>query len=486
MDVIAWLMRQAGRLVWFLMGLLGRVLWAIPRAVRWVFGRRSNTTHGSARFASKRQIRKLGLLGDTGLIVGEHRGRILRYAKPAHAFTYAPTRAGKGIGAVIPNILDHPGSVVVIDIKGENAAVTRRHRSTLGPVYQFQPQHPDQSAAYNPMDFIRPDFAEDDAEALADLLVQPSGHGHFDTLSKATVMAVVLHVHHTHWSDPNGRTLCEVRRLLSLAKEEFEAFVAEKLMSSPVAAVRNAASNVMKASPEELGSILTSASRDMGVWDKETVQAISCISDIKLEAMKHQTVTIYLTVSPDALGPYGPWLRVMVGQLIAAMTRDATQPKHPVLFLLDEFPALGRVSAIEKGIGYLAGYGVSLWLVTQDIHQVADIYKGERWKSLFANCTVRQCFGVNDADSAELASRMLGTTTVQSHSEGYASDVDQWIGRRNQNQSEAGRPLMTPGEIMTMPDDRMLLFCDGWPIFAKKLDYRRMRRFRGIWDRWTT
>ncbi|MEQ9087081.1 MAG: type IV secretory system conjugative DNA transfer family protein [Pontimonas sp.] len=481
---MGWVVRQALRALWYGLLLVSQGLRQLIRLIPYLWKPGKADTHGSARFASKRQIRKLGLLRPTGLIVGEHQGRLLRYGKAAHAFTYAPTRAGKGIGAVIPNILDHPGSVVVIDIKGENAAVTRRHRSTLGPVYQFQPQNPDQSAAYNPMDFIRPDFAEDDAEALADLLVQPSGHGHFDTLSKATVMAVLLYVHHTHWSDPNGRTLSEVRRLLSLSKDEFEAFITEKLMASPITAIRNAVSNVMKAADEEFGSILSSASRDMGVWDKATVQAISCMSDIKLEALKHQTVTIYLTVSPDALGPYGPWLRVMVGQLIAAMTRDATQPKHPVLFLLDEFPALGRMSAIEKGIGYLAGYGVSLWLVTQDIHQVADIYKGERWKSLFANCTIRQCFGVNDPDSAELASRMLGTTTVQSHSEGYASDVDQWIGRRNQNQSEAGRPLMTPGEIMTMPDDRMLLFCDGWPIFAKKLDYRRMRRFRGMWDRW--
>jgi type IV secretion system protein VirD4 len=32
----------------------------------------------------------------------------------------APTRSGKGVGVVIPNLLNWPDSVVVLDIKGEN------------------------------------------------------------------------------------------------------------------------------------------------------------------------------------------------------------------------------------------------------------------------------------------------------------------------------------------------------------------------------
>jgi type IV secretion system protein VirD4 len=429
-------------------------------------------------------MRKLGLFGNRGFIVGKHKGRLLRYGQGEHLLTYAPTRKGKGVGAVIPNLLDHPGSAVVMDIKGENAAITQRRRRSFGRVLIFNPFDLEHSARYNPMDFIRPDHAEDDAEALADLLVIPSGHEHFDPLARATVMAMVLHVHHTHWSEPEARTLQKVRQLLSMSRDDFEEFLESKLMRSPVTAVRNAAATIQKAALEELSSILTSASRNMGVWDKPNVEEVSCTSDLHLEDLKSEVVSIYLTIPPDALHTYYPWLRVMVGQLIAAMTRAPAKPDNPVLFMLDEFPALGRMAAIEKGIGYLAGYGVSLWLVTQDLHQVATVYKGEAWKSMVANCTIRQCFGVQDADTAELVSRMLGTTTVQSHSEGYASNVDQFLGRRNENQSEAGRALLTPGEILTLEDDEMILFCKGWPVRATKLDYRREWRFRGMWDTW--
>ncbi|MEP3040748.1 MAG: type IV secretory system conjugative DNA transfer family protein [Hyphomicrobiales bacterium] len=480
MDVVAWFVRQAVRIVWFGLLLVGIGLHRLPRLIRFIAGFRRQATHGSAQFAGGRRIAKLGLFDERGFIVGKHKGHLLRYGKGEHLLTYAPTRKGKGIGAVIPNLLDHPGSAVVMDIKGENAAITARQRCSFGRVLIFDPFDLDRSAAYNPMDFIRPDHAEDDAEALADLLVIPSGHDHFDPLARA----MVLYVHHTHWSDPKTRTLQEVRRLLSISRDEFEEFLEIKLMQSPITAVRNAAATIQKAAFEELSSILTSASRNMGVWDKPNVERISCSSDLRLEDLKSGVVSVYLTIPPDALHTYYPWLRVMIGQLIAAMTRAPTMPDYPVLFMLDEFPALGRMAAIEKGIGYLAGYGVSLWLITQDLHQVANVYKGQAWKSIVANCTIRQCFGVQDADTAEMVSRMLGTTTVRSHSEGYASNVDQFLGRRNENQSEAGRALLTPGEILTLEDDEMILFCKGWPVRAKKLDYRREWRFRGMWDEW--
>jgi type IV secretion system protein VirD4 len=49
-----------------------------------------------------------------------------RFRQGGHILTCAPTGAGKGIGAVIPNRLDYPGSAFVLDFKGENYAVTAR------------------------------------------------------------------------------------------------------------------------------------------------------------------------------------------------------------------------------------------------------------------------------------------------------------------------------------------------------------------------
>jgi hypothetical protein len=102
-----------------------------------------STVHGSARFASEKEA-KAGLGGPRGLIVGrENRrgGKLMRYAGPAHLLTIAPTRSGKGVGAIIPNLLLADRSVLCIDPKGENARVTTRARRRFGPVHVLGAGH---------------------------------------------------------------------------------------------------------------------------------------------------------------------------------------------------------------------------------------------------------------------------------------------------------------------------------------------------------
>ena len=103
-------------------------------------GPAGDDTHGSARFATDRETRPLAQNGED-LLIGRDRksGKLLRYAGPAHLLTIAPTRTGKGVGTIIPNLLDYPGPVVCIDPKGENARVTARERGKFGPVHVLDP-----------------------------------------------------------------------------------------------------------------------------------------------------------------------------------------------------------------------------------------------------------------------------------------------------------------------------------------------------------
>lgn len=97
--------------------------------------------HGSARFDSNEEVRR-SLGGAAGLIVGrENRkgGQLLRYAGQAHLLTIAPTRSGKGVGAIIPNLLTTDRSVLCVDPKGENARITAAGRARFGPVYVLDP-----------------------------------------------------------------------------------------------------------------------------------------------------------------------------------------------------------------------------------------------------------------------------------------------------------------------------------------------------------
>ena len=167
-------------------------------------------SHGSARWGTVDEIRQGGHLVAPGKPGGFALGRVpdalagmdARFRFVGHVVTVAPTGSGKGIGAVIPNLLDYPGSALVLDVKGENAAVTARARRALGQaVYSVDPfaVNGDGGAAFNVLDRLdvwNPDCVSESA-ILADALVIAESKGdavHFDESAKNFLQGLMLHV----------------------------------------------------------------------------------------------------------------------------------------------------------------------------------------------------------------------------------------------------------------------------------------------------
>jgi type IV secretion system protein VirD4 len=139
-------------------------------------GDRESDTHGSARFATDKEAARL-TRASQGLLLGRdlRTGKLLRYGGPAHLLTMAPTRSGKGVGTIIPNLLTADRSVICIDPKGENARIAGRARNRFGPVFVLDhfgvTGRP--SAGFNPLAGLDPnglDVAEE-AATLAEALV---------------------------------------------------------------------------------------------------------------------------------------------------------------------------------------------------------------------------------------------------------------------------------------------------------------------------
>ncbi len=111
------------------------------------FGDMEGETHGSARFATNKEVAPL-THADSGLLIGRDgkTGKLLRYDGPAHLLTMAPTRTGKGVGTIIPNLLTADRSVPqgrkCQDRRPRPPAIRpgpcprplRRHRHNLGRV----------------------------------------------------------------------------------------------------------------------------------------------------------------------------------------------------------------------------------------------------------------------------------------------------------------------------------------------------------------
>ena len=139
--------------------------------------------HGDARFAGMAELTKSGFFkqSDTSVVVGKYNGQLLHYNGQQFALLAAPTRSGKGVGIVVPNLLHYKESVVVLDIKQENFNLTGGYRrDVLGQeVYLFNPFAEDgKTHRWNPFTYVSQDKNQriSDLMAIAAMLY-PDGDG---------------------------------------------------------------------------------------------------------------------------------------------------------------------------------------------------------------------------------------------------------------------------------------------------------------------
>ena len=143
---------------------------------------RQPTLHGAARWAKGSEARRAGLLGKEGLLLGRYGGGFIQFGGSEHVLLEAPTRSGKGVGVVIPNLLTWPDSLVVLDVKQENWEKSAGWRAKQGhQVLLFDPLDPDgRTARYNPFAHIRRDHPVeviDELQKIAAMLWPPPENG---------------------------------------------------------------------------------------------------------------------------------------------------------------------------------------------------------------------------------------------------------------------------------------------------------------------
>ncbi|HEY0329881.1 MAG TPA: type IV secretory system conjugative DNA transfer family protein [Rhodopseudomonas sp.] len=447
-------------------------------------------THGSARWASSWELLRSGALGGRGLIVGKKWGRFVRFNRDGFVLLFAPTRTGKGYSVVIPNLLTYPGSIIAIDIKGENQAVTARARARRGPVWTLNVLDPAASDSFNPLDMIQTGtwHEADDAKQLADLLIIPTHDGeHWDEKARALLATVMLYVCHKYRDDPELRTLAQVRALAAQDWPGLEATLRDAATLASISLREEATSLLAMDRSDEMKSIKSTMDKATAIWSVDKPAGIvSLRSDFKFEQLNRQTGTVYVMVPEEKLSIYRGFLRAIIGCAIYAMTRQKQHlPPIKTLFLLDEAAALGRIQPIEDGVGYLAAY-MNMIMVWQDLDQLERTYS--RARSIIANAGCKVAFNVSDIDTARMLADSIGHATILSHSAGRSqANVDVVRHNLSEGVSEAPRYLLDPAEIMRLPDRRALILMPRqvtYPILATKVRYWLERQWRGLWDPW--
>lgn len=470
----------------------------ITRNIIKVF-RAKPTTHGSACFASPKDVCRLpqNSLRNAGLIAGTVAGQFLRFTQEGYMLVVAKTRSGKGAGIVVPNLLSYPGSCIVNDIKGENAAITKRKRSEFGPVYHMDLEQPMLSTRFNPLDMVRfgTPHATDDALQIAQLLHlhDPAESKHWNDKSIGYIAAFILYVLEKHHRTPALRTLMQVRVLVTQTDCDFADTLQEMTEYSQQPFVRSKAQSIlnMGQSPE-LRSIISTMEKATALFNHGgPASYLVNTSDFDLTTFNSTPQTLYMSVPEEKLGTYGLFLRLMQGCAQNAIIRAAKRepaPEHRTLFMLDELAALGPLPMVRQAAGFIASYATMV-MVFQDLGQMEDNYGKKGAQTLMANAGCLVTFGVNDYDTAALLSKNLGPQTIVTQNNGQSQSWNEVLAsRHNSGESVTGRPLLDPSEILRLPKNEVLIFMRDdipEPIRATKVRYYEDEQFTGQYDTWS-
>ena len=202
---------------------------------------------------------------------------------------------------------------------------------------------------------------------LADALIVPDAKGDsfWAEEAKALLQGVILYVA-TDEREAGYRHLGRVRDLLLLDGDDMKALF-ERMLHSHHHIVISTGARCLQKEERLLANVVASAQAQTHFLDSARIRESLSASDFSFESLKVDATTIYLVLPSDRLNTFSRWLRLLIQQSITVNARNiAVKPDKPVLFLLDEMPALGRLTMIQQAYGLMAGFGIQLWGIVQD------------------------------------------------------------------------------------------------------------------------
>lgn len=454
--------------------------------------------HGDARFATPAEVRRAGLLGGSapGIIVGRYRGQMLALGGQLSVMLCAPTRSGKGVGVVIPNLLNWPHSAVVFDIKGENYEITAGYRAAHGQaVYAFSPfDDRARSHRWNPLSSLR----SDPMHRVGDLLgigqvfypsdaSGTSSETFFNDQARNLFLGLGLLLLET---PELPRTIGEMLRQSSgkglTLREHLHSLIQTRsaqqrpLTEECVDALQRLLSN----SDNTLSSIVATLVAPLIIFADAIVDAATSANDFNLQDVRRRPMSVYVLIPPHRLASARPLIKLFFSQLVCLNTQQLPEHdqslRYQCLIINDEFTAMGRASVITSSAAFLAGYNLRLLTVVQAMSQLDAVYGDKEARAFATNHGLQILFAPREQRDADEYSAMLGFLTEcavsRGHSRSFSGHGHTGL---SVNESDQRRALLMPQEFKELGSEREVIILENCkPILAEKIRYYRDKAFK--------
>ena len=450
---------------------------------------RKPTHHGNARFGTLIDAGRKGLLARQGLILGRLNGATITSDDPSHVLVVGPTRSGKGVSFVIPNGYSWRGSSVWFDPKRELFEAIGAHRQALGDkVFMFSPGERE-THRFNPLDFIRRDaHMATDAAVVASFIV-PEGTGSSEIWARTgrqLLTALIGYVvaspryegqRHLRAVTNLTATGVEFLRVLTNIRDDEQEFLPSWVVQG--------LNQFIALEKETRNSAFFNLTAALNPWTNDLVAAATASTDFDIAQLRKDPTAIFIGCSVAQLDIFRPIIKILIQQIhdVLMTAMPGSDEPHQVLIVIDEFRQLGKMESLVSKLTINAGYGFRMVLILQDLAQLDELYGRATRQTTVSACQVKLFIRMNDLETSEYVSKMLGSTTIEVRTPIIRAGKGIFASR-DKSVSYQERALRTAEELRQMPSDRAIVLVPNAPGFViGKLRYFRDAPFKAIYRR---
>lgn len=472
---------------------------AVPFGMIMAYRRRDSDVYGKGRFANRKDIQNEGLFAEKGICLGRYAQDLMHLPGYEFVLLAAPTRTGKGVGFVIPNLLTFRESAVVLDIKGENYNLTSAfRRKFLGnEIFYFNP-FSENTHRWNPLSYVseNPLFRVNDLRALAAIIFKTPERGDpfwSDSARNLFVGLALLvletpRLPHTmgeilrQASGKGKDTALYLREVISARRESARALSRE---------CEDSINRFLNGSEDTLKNILSTFTSALGIFSSQVTDKATSADDFDLRDVRKRKMSVYIHIPAGEVTQAQFIINLFFSQLINENVKELPEQnpdlKYQCLLMLDELTAAGKIEILAKGVGFMAGYNMRLALVIQNNSQLESTYGREDAHSIMDNMGVKIFYTPSQFKEAEEYSKMIGTITAVAQSTQHQNVGALNAGRYSKSETDTlvSRALMLPQELLQLDKEKELVHRAGIPIImGNKIRYYTddyfMERFTAV------
>lgn len=438
---------------------------------------------GDAHWATWQDINNAGLFAKEGLILGKYKGKYIISDTPTHCIVIAPTRSGKGIGIVVPNLLNWPDSLICLDIKHENFRKTAGFRKAHGhEVFMWSPLDQNGlSHRYNPLEAVSKDPYQriSDIQVIANILIKDPVKSDPVWASEARALFVGLALYVME-NDEMPSTIGAINRLLGTEQDLGD--ICKHIVSKHPelsSTIKKSLMNFANKAAKERSGVKSSLNQAINLWDNPVIDAATSVSDFSISDMRKKRMAVYVGVLTGQIQTLAPLLRIFFEQVITTLSLKEPDENEPykVLLMMDEFHMLGAMSSMTSAFTLLGGYNCRVLAVVQGLKWLDDTYGKDKRDGILSCCAHQVFFAANDLETANYVSNSCGDRTVKTVSTSQKSSFK--YEPPSKNTSYRARPLISKEKVKQLPKHEEIIITEAsCPVRARKIAYYKDSSFQ--------